>query len=191
MNVTQGSGTVIGADEVTINSILVKLQRIKLACGTDGNYQQDFALGAAAKSASVSVTLATDEDKANLLTTFTAHKAVEVLEAENYTFYEGTAYPLLFAKFNVASSGDNQVVAAHATKKTRVVGYYLSFSGTANAKWRNGTTDISDLHYGVANTLSEPPIYKGGYFETSSNTALNLNLSAAVNVAGWVLYFQY
>lgn len=96
-----------------------------------------------------------------------------------------------------SSSGDNEVVAAVTGRKVRVLAFHLSFGGTVNAKWKSGTsTDKSGLLYGVAATQvagrahvpapsqQTPPFM----FETAAGEALNLNLSGAVAVGGWVTY---
>lgn len=100
-----------------------------------------------------------------------------------------------YAAIAAGSSGNNEIVAAVAGKRIRVVGYVLSFSGSVNAKWRSASTDLSGLLYGAANTVvSAAPMPKGerggqaGHMETATGEALNLNLSAATAVGGHVAY---
>ena len=96
-----------------------------------------------------------------------------------------------------SSSGNNEIVAAHTSptaKKIQVIAYWLSSSGTVNAKWRSASTDKSGLLYCVANVgivvpglaLSDEEFKP--WYETVAGEALNLNLSAAVAVGGAVVY---
>lgn len=97
-----------------------------------------------------------------------------------------------------SSSGDNEIVAAVTgpSRKIRVLAFHLSFGGTVNAKWKSGaSTDKTGLLYGILGTQlparaheapsqHSPPFI----FETAAGEALNLNLSGAVAVGGWVTY---
>jgi len=186
-NFTQGAGSVGAADELVIGGVTVKVQRMKLVTGADGVYQGDFALGAAAKTASVPVTLATDEDKANLLTTATSHKAVEVLDAADFIFINGTVYQLTATPLLLTASGNTQVVAADAAKKIRVVGAILSADAAVNVKFQRATTDIGTTYYLAAKQFIELPRSAMGYGETNTSEALNINLSGAVNVGAVIL----
>lgn len=100
-----------------------------------------------------------------------------------------------YAPISCSSSGDNEIVAAVAGKRIRVVGYVLSFGGTVNAKWRSATTDLSGLIYGAATVNAQAaPMPKGerggqaGHMETAPGAALNLNLSGATAVGGHIAY---
>lgn len=97
---------------------------------------------------------------------------------------------LKFAKITAASSGANEVVAAVTGKRIRVVSYLLSAAGTVNAKWQSASTDLTGLHYMVANNQVPVPFSPVGYFETASGEALNLNLSGAIAVGGHVAYIE-
>lgn len=108
-----------------------------------------------------------------------------------------TSATLAVAPLRVAiaasSSGDNAVIAAVSSKKTYVYAFELSFSGTVNAKFTDGAsgTNLGGLYYGVANAGAansvQPPYY---LFVTSTNTALELNLSGATAVGGGISYWQ-
>lgn len=91
-----------------------------------------------------------------------------------------------------SSSGDNVVVAAVTGKKIQVIAFYLVASGTVNAKWRSGTTDIGGLMYDVASSgimvSAINPDGRRPWHETAAGQALNLNLSGAVAVGGQVVY---
>lgn len=111
---------------------------------------------------------------------------------ETSTIYNGTT--ALTPKFKViscSSSGNNEIVAAVSGKKIRVLAWDVSPSDVVNFKWRTANTDITGLYYaanagnGVSKSFS--PV---GYFETASDEALNLNLSAAEAVGGSLVYVE-
>jgi hypothetical protein len=89
-----------------------------------------------------------------------------------------------------SSSGDNSLVTATAAQTTRVFAAMLTNNGSASVlvKWRSATTDLSGqviLYPGGSLFL---PYCGEPYFVTNTNEALNLNLSAAVAIGGWVDY---
>jgi hypothetical protein len=111
---------------------------------------------------------------------------------ETSTIYNGTT--ALTPKFKViscSSSGNNEIVAAVTGKKIRVLAWDVSPSDIVNFKWRTASTDITGLYYAAnaGNGVSKPfsPV---GYFETASDEALNLNLSAAEAVGGSLVYVE-
>lgn len=189
IDVTPGSGKKIGADECTVNSVQVLLQEIKIALGAKGVFQRFLEAGALTKANSISMCLATDESKANILDTASSHKAVETLQADDYVYVNGTIAQVQRAVISASNINDNQIVAADATKKIGVLGYALTVSAAVNAKWRNGTTDITGLLYLQAGIVV--PFQRFVLFETSTNAALNLHLSTATAVGGHVLYVKY
>jgi len=96
---------------------------------------------------------------------------------------------MAYAAIAASTLGDNTVVAATAGKKIQVERFVITSSGTVNAKWRSGTTDISGLFYLVANSGATCPGFGAEYWlETVAGQALVLNLSAAVPVGGIVVY---
>lgn len=97
-----------------------------------------------------------------------------------------------FATIAASSSGNNTVVAAVTSKKIRVLALKLLANGTVNAKWQSGAggTDLTGLSYLVANSGEVLPFNPAGWFETGSNTLLNLNLSGSVAVGGHLTYIE-
>lgn len=90
---------------------------------------------------------------------------------------------------NVAGSGDNSIVSATASQTTRVYGFFLFANGGAvNVKWRDGSTDftpalpLADKGYWSLPRDGRP------WFKTTANTALQLNLSSAIQVSGRLYY---
>lgn len=114
--------------------------------------------------------------------------AVQAEHESNSLRVGGTATTVLRAAIAVSSSGANQIVAADATKKIRVIKYKLSANGAVNAKWQSASTDLTGLAYLPQYGVDSGAWCVGGHFETSANQALNLNLSGAVAVGGYVVY---
>lgn len=96
-----------------------------------------------------------------------------------------------------SSAGDNAIVAAVAGKKIRVQEYLLNNNVVTaqNAKWRSGATDLTGVlaapaaigtfaQDGADDTVAGDEFL----FETVAGQALNLNLSAATAVGGYVRY---
>jgi hypothetical protein len=127
------------------------------------------------------------------------------LDASSMSDGAGTALVPKFAAIAAASSGDNTIVAAVSAKKIRVLAFRLKAATASSAAvacyWRNGAGG-SALEGGASNTT---PLDKTGaagaggetaqfnpvgWFETSSNTALVLNLSAAQAVTGSITYVE-
>lgn len=103
--------------------------------------------------------------------------------------YQG--YVLKSAVINCSTSGDNTIVSAVAGKKVRVLAVLIVSDGTVDTRFESGAS-------GTALTGQMPLLVNTGYaisnpwglFETGSNTLLNLELSAAINVHGFVSYIE-
>jgi hypothetical protein len=97
-----------------------------------------------------------------------------------------------FAKIDAASSGDNTLVAAVASRKIRVLSLFLQSAGTVNIRFEDGAggTALTGQMNNVVNTGFVLPFNPVGWFETSATTLLNLELSAAVSVDGCLTYVE-
>lgn len=98
---------------------------------------------------------------------------------------------LSFVVISAASSGNNAIVAALASKRIKVISYAFVASGSVSAKWRSANTDLSGAMPFAANggvALSSTP--QAPLFQCAVNEALNLNLSSAVGVYGHLSYIQ-
>jgi hypothetical protein len=94
---------------------------------------------------------------------------------------------------NVAASGDNSVVALSGGKIIRVWAFWLKVNGSGTGvslKWRDGTTDLhpalpfNDKDGWVMGFGTRP------WFTCTVSNALQLNLSASIQVSGRVYYTQ-
>jgi len=104
----------------------------------------------------------------------------------------GTVVAPKYAIIDAATSGDNTLVAANATKKLRVLAGFLVAAGTVNARFEGGAggTALTGQMNLVANTGFVLPFNPAGWFETATNTLLNLELSAAISVDGSLTYIE-
>ena len=109
------------------------------------------------------------------------------------TIYNGTtALTPKFAAINVASSGDNTIVAAVVDKKIRVLQVLLTAGAAVNVRFEDGAggTALTGIMEVAANGGFVLPFSPVGWFETGTNTILNLELSAAQNVDGIIVYVE-
>ncbi len=98
-----------------------------------------------------------------------------------------------YVKISAATNGDNELVAAATQGIIVVLNFLLVGGGTVTAKFQSsagaGATDLTGAMPLVAQTVVPPgeaPEY--GHFHTVAGESLNLNLSAGVQVSGWLVY---
>lgn len=100
-----------------------------------------------------------------------------------------------FAIISGATSGDNTLVAAVASKKIRVLALHVTASGTAAAtkiRFESGAggtalTGQMDIAQYAGFTLPFNPV---GWFETASGVLLNMELDAAEQTDGMLVYVE-
>lgn len=100
-------------------------------------------------------------------------------------------YQVKSAVITASATGATSVVAAQgAGKKIRVLAYCLRANAAVNWKWQSASTDKTGLSYNGGAGEGEAPSAPAGawLFETAANEALNINLSGAVAVGGFVVY---
>lgn len=103
---------------------------------------------------------------------------------------EGIYDSIGFAAINVAGLGNNTLVAAVTGKKIRVLGVVLIAGGTVNVRFESGAggTAMSGIIELTAQAGFTAPTTEIGWMETAAGSLLNLELSAAVNVDGFLVY---
>lgn len=103
-----------------------------------------------------------------------------------------TALTPKFAVIDNATSGDNTIVSAVASKKIRVLSLFLVAAGAVNVRFESGAggTALTGQMNLAANGGFVLPFNPVGWFETASNTLLNLELSGAVSVDGSLTYVE-
>jgi hypothetical protein len=97
-----------------------------------------------------------------------------------------------FAAIDAATSGDNTLLAAVSAKKIRVLALFLVAAGRVNVRFESGAggTALTGQMNLVANTGFVLPYNPAGWFETGSNTLLNMELSAAISCDGSLVYIE-
>ena len=108
---------------------------------------------------------------------------------DNYADVEPTQR-IKRAVIDHATSGDNTLVAATAGKKIRVYNVVLISAGTTTARFESGAggTALTGQLSLIAQVGFAPGYDPNGHFETAAGELLNLELSAAVSVDGWLIY---
>jgi hypothetical protein len=187
-----------GGDSIASDDISgVKIQRVKIKLGAGGVDNGDVASG---NPMPVSQTGALpagsnnigDVDVLSMPVSDRTTDNVGAVMVTDALMNDTTALTPKFASIAVSGSGNNTIVSAVNPKKIRVVACSLIANGTVNAKWQSGAsgTDLTGLAYLVANTGYILPFNPLGWFETASNTLLNLNLSGAIAVGGCIVYVE-
>lgn len=95
-----------------------------------------------------------------------------------------------YADIDVASAGDNTIVAAVTGKKIRVLQYALVVSAATTVIWKSGTTAITGDMSFAANGGISSSFSPSGLFETAAGEALVLYLSASNPVSGHLVYAE-
>jgi hypothetical protein len=89
-----------------------------------------------------------------------------------------------------AVSGDNTLVAAVTGKRIRVLQCLLVASAAVTVRFESGAsgTALTGQMQLAANGGFEADFNPAGHFETAAGALLNLELSGAVSVDGWLNY---
>lgn len=97
-----------------------------------------------------------------------------------------------FAVISAAGAGDNTLVAAVVGKVIRVTSLCLVSSGTVSVRFESGAggTALTGVMPLVAQSILQVPFDATGHFQTASGVLLNLELSGAVGVYGWLKYIE-
>ncbi len=107
-------------------------------------------------------------------------------------FFLASALTPKYLAVDVNTSPNNTLIAAVAGKKILVIGCVLIAAGAVNIRFEDGAggpalTGVMNLTTNSGFTL---PLGIPGWFKTSTNTLLNLELSGAVAVAGTLTYVE-
>jgi len=102
----------------------------------------------------------------------------------------GSGVTPAFAAISGASSGDNTIVAANATKKIRVFALAIVAAGAVNVRFESaaGGTALTGVMSFAANGGYVLPYNEAGWFDTAVNELLNMELGGAVQVSGHLTY---
>jgi hypothetical protein len=102
--------------------------------------------------------------------------------------------PLKTAHVNLgatpSTSGANQLLAATAGAKFRVLSVAVVATTAVSVKFQSASTDITGTFPLGANGGFVLPFNEHGWFETNVNEALNINLSGAVSTGVQIQYIK-
>ena len=104
-----------------------------------------------------------------------------------------TALTPKFAAIDAAGSGDNTIVAAVAGKKIRVLAVNFLVAAAVTVRFEDGaggTALTGQYQFGAQGEGIVLPFNPVGWFETTANTLLNMELSGAVSVDGSFVYVE-
>ncbi len=97
-----------------------------------------------------------------------------------------------FAVIDVATSGDNTIVAAVTGSKIRVTSLFLVSAGTVTVRFESAAsgTALTGQMTTAVNNIIVLPYNPAGWFETVVSELLNLELSGNVSVDGALTYVE-
>lgn len=171
VTITPGTGASVATDEIGG----IHYQRVKVALGADGS-AADAASGAGTVSDAVQrITLASDDPAVAALADLLAQLR-PIAETD-----------LSEVRIDVSSSGDTAIVGAEAGETTRVHRLILIAAEAVTVQIKDGSTVLLETPL-VANQGFILGFEERPWFTTTANTALNINLSAAVSVQGRLYY---
>ena len=179
------AGTQTNDVKITLDS-----EAVVLGSPADATYIGDIKFGEALPAGTNNigdVDVATQPARAATTDSITAKLATDALQNGL------TAVTPKFAVIDAAASGDNQIVAAVTGKKIRVLQYTLVCAAATDIKWYSASssgTALSGLMSIVANSGISTAFSPVGLFETVSGEALILNLSAANQTSGTIVYCE-
>ncbi len=181
VNVTMGNGVSgTGVQRVTLASN--GTGQVKLAAGT-------ASIGKLAANDGVDIgDVDVASQPARVATTDNVGAAIQT----NQMMDGVTSLTPKFAAIDVGASGDNTLVALVSGKKIRVLQVTLIATAAVNVRFESGSagTALTGQMALTANSGFEASFCPVGLFETASGVLLNLELSAAVPVDGWLVYVE-
>jgi len=205
INIKSGNPTTIAVTQATASSLNATVKTDQTTHGTTDLVAADItkvngsavATGNGTASGSIRVALPTDGTGVVGLNAGTNLVGKVSSSNETSTMYDGTtALTPKFAAISAASSGNNTLIAANATKKLRILAInfisaaanniYITNGAGGTALWA-GSTNKANFGANGGIVLPYNPV---GWFETSANTALVANLSAASAIGGSITYVE-
>ncbi len=107
-------------------------------------------------------------------------------------FFLASALTPKYLAVDVNTSPNNTLIAAVSGKKILVLGCVFIAAGSVNIRFEDGTngTPLTGVMNLTSNSGATLPLGLPGWFKTSTNTLLNLELSAGIAVAGTLVYTE-
>lgn len=96
------------------------------------------------------------------------------------------------AVIDAATSGDNTLIAAIASTKIRVLQVVLIAAAAVTVRFESGAggTALTGQMQLAANGGFSSGFCPAGHLETNAGELLNLELSGAISVDGWIVYVE-
>lgn len=94
--------------------------------------------------------------------------------------------PPHFKVIDIAATTD--LVAAIAGRKIRILSLFIVAAGAVTATFKSNTTNITGAMSMITGVPFSMPYNPVGWGETASGEKLNLTLSGATQVSGWMTY---
>ena len=89
------------------------------------------------------------------------------------------------------TSGDQTLIAAVANKKIRILNICLITADDLSIKFKSGSTDLTGvMKLATAGNgfVADQSVNGSSVFETAEGEAFVLNLSASIQIGGWIVY---
>ena len=99
-------------------------------------------------------------------------------------------YQIQYANFDFATTATHEVVAALATRRIRVVAMFVRTDDVVTIQFLSAATAIGGTMQMTDGDTISLPMNEYGWFQTGVAEALNISLSRAKQVSGWIGYFQ-
>jgi len=105
---------------------------------------------------------------------------------------EGTSQEVRRAKIDSAAGGDILTISPTGSNKIKVVNVVLTVGGETNIRYYDGGTEMTGpMDFGGANEPRGMVAHHGNFpLCTSGGSAFKINSSEAVQVSGYVIYFE-
>ncbi len=107
-------------------------------------------------------------------------------------FFLASALTPKYLAVDVNTSPNSTLIAAVSGKKILVLGCVIVAAGSVNIRFEDGAngTPLTGVINITTNSGFTLPLGLPGWFKTSTNTLLNLELSAGTAVAGTLVYTE-
>lgn len=89
-----------------------------------------------------------------------------------------------------STAADNLIFTTASNKQAHIYGIYLIAEGTVTATMERPTTDMAPIQLTTGTAYSQWVDPPGSIMEILRDTTFEINLSAAVQISGWVAYWE-
>jgi len=209
VSITPGTGAVVGTDEVTINGVLVQVQRVKLVDSTEGGTAAQFPAPAALADAAANPTTillgnclmtwnGTTWDRLRLpiaaaladgLTNPTTTGVASYGHRYNGATWDRERVPTVFTTFDLsAATAETTLWTPTSGKKFRFMGF-LVFTGATSTKltFKDNTAGSTILIHGLpGGWMIQVDLGSKGILSAAANNVLTVTRSGSTTLSGTV-----